>query len=176
MIWFYYIVAKMWNNFTARGRYFPIHWLVCSLNTNFMRQILWDNLGCQDPHLGYFTINNNKEKITNLGLDVSQLLTNATMCSQETLTALSDMSFPPVAAHPTLSTYPLHTPLGLYHMQKGEWTRGEQKPILAPLTHNFTTGVRSPLRPGPWNMPCIIESVGHISHKTCSQCTRISRL
>lgn len=86
--------------------------------------------------------------MTNLVLDVSQLLTNTTMCSQE---KLSDMPFPPVPANPTLSTYPLHTPPGLYHMQKGELTRGEQKPILAPLTHNFASGVCSLLRPGPWS-------------------------
>lgn len=135
----------MWNNITARGRYFPIHWLVCSLNTAKFYETTWV---VKTPTLGLYY---NKEKMTNLGLDVSQLLTNTTMCSQEMLTALSDMSFPPVPAHPTLSTYPLHTPAGLYHMQKSEWTRGEQKPILVPLTHNFTTGVRSTLRPGPWS-------------------------
>lgn len=116
--------------------------------------------------------------MTNLGLDVSQLLKNTTMCSKEMLTALSDMSFAPVPAHPTLSTYPLHTPAGLYHMQKGEWTRGEQKPNLAPLTCNFVTSVRSPLRPGPWSKHTLYHWVSgpHFTQDSLSMDTHVSSL
>lgn len=52
----------------------------------------WDLCICRDQSC-------QTQRTTNLVLDVSQVLTNSTICSQEVQHALSNTSFTPVAAH-----------------------------------------------------------------------------
>lgn len=67
------------------------------------------------------------------------------------------MSSQPFPAHTGGDTYPLYTPAGLYHMQMNEWKRGELKLTSVQITHDFTTRVHPPLRPGPLKQTCTVS-------------------